>query len=193
MQVAEQIVAALPPFVTPIGLFVDSPADEILQTANRLGVRTVQLHGGETPELIAQLDGLRIIKAIRADRVSLTAILARWRQAQQALPPGRLAGILLETAGTAEPGGTGVENDWALLEKAQREGLLTGMPPLIVAGGLTPLNVGQVIRRLRPWAVDVSSGIEETRGVKSVAKMQAFATAVAGADVLWNPANPAGC
>jgi phosphoribosylanthranilate isomerase len=179
--IAEQIIAVIPPFVTPIGLFVNSPATEILRTARVLGLRAVQLHGDETPELVAQLDGLSVVKAIRADPLHLESALDRWRQANRGLPAGRLVGILLETSGTAEPGGTGVENDWSLLETAQNNGWLAGLPPLIVAGGLTPENVGDVIRRLRPYAVDVSSGIEKTRGVKSVDRMRAFSAAVARA------------
>jgi phosphoribosylanthranilate isomerase len=182
MAVAAQIIAAIPPFVTPIGLFVDSPAREIQEAATTLGLRTVQLHGGEMPELVAQLDGLAVIKAVRADPAQLESVLDQWRLANQTLPAGRLAGILVETAATAEPGGTGVENNWALLHAARQNGWFTDLPPLIVAGGLTPENVGAVIRQIRPWAVDVSSGIEQTRGIKAVEKMRAFAAAVAAAD-----------
>jgi phosphoribosylanthranilate isomerase len=182
LDVARKIIAALPPLVTPVGLFVDSSASEILNTVSTLGLRTVQLHGAETPELVAQLERLTILKAVRADRRTLASSLELWRQAHRELPPGRFAGILLETAATCDPGGTGVENDWAFLESAVRDNLFAGLPPVIVAGGLTPTNVGDVVRRLRPYAVDVSSGIEETRGIKSVAKMRAFTDAVADAD-----------
>ncbi len=176
VETAGQILDALPPFVTPVGLFVDSPAAEILDTTAALGIRTVQLHGNETPDMIAQLPGLRIIKAIHVDAVSLESSLRMWREAE--LPTGRLAGILLETACSESPGGTGIENDWSLIESAQQDGLCEELPPIIVAGGLTAANVGDVVRRLKPYAVDVSSGIEQSKGIKSIAKMLEFVRAV---------------
>jgi phosphoribosylanthranilate isomerase len=177
IEIAGQIVAALPPFVTPVALFVDSPIEEILDVARALKLRTVQLHGVESPELLEQLDGLSVIKAVRASRANLQATLDQWRRASRSLPPGRMAAILIETA-TAETGGTGIENDWAFLQTAMQNGWLADLPPIVLAGGLTPENVGNVVRTLRPYAVDVSSGIEQVRGIKSVAKMQAFTAAV---------------
>ncbi len=172
---AREIVAALPPFVTPVGLFVNAPASEVIDVAGRLGLRTVQLHGDESPEVVASLPGLRVIKAVRADRAGLSSALARWR----GVP---LAGLLLETAHGTEPGGTGIANDWTALRAARESGLFEGLPPLIAAGGLTVESVGEVVRQLRPFAVDVSTGIERVRGFKSPGKMDAFADAVREAD-----------
>ena len=91
--------------------------------------------------------------------------------------------MLLETAGTGAPGGSGVENNWMAIASAIGSGPMIGLPALIAAGGLTPENVGSVVRKLRPWAVDVSSGIEESIGKKSADKMRRFAAAVRGADL----------
>ena len=165
------IVAAVPPFVTPVGLFVDAPATEVIDVASRVGLGTVQLHGDEPPDVVAALPGLRVIKALKGHRASLPALLDRWR----GVP---VAALLLDTAEGSEPGGTGIANDWAGLLAIRQAGGFDGLPPLIVAGGLTVESVGGVVRQLRPFAVDVSSGIEQARGIKSIEKMTAFAKAV---------------
>lgn len=179
---ARHILAAVPPFVTPVGLFVDSPAEEILEIAKTLNLRHVQLHGHEAPQVVAQLNGLQVLKALHVDPLHLRERLSTWRTAIADLHLNNLAGLLLETANTAGLGGTGVENDWTTIVTMKESGAFDGLPPLIAAGGLTPGNVADVVRRLRPFAVDVSSGIEITRGVKSAQKMQAFTAAVREAD-----------
>jgi phosphoribosylanthranilate isomerase len=175
---AKQIIAALPPFVTPVGLFVDSPPDEMRDVTKHLNLRHVQLHGDEPPQVVEALPNLSIIKAIRVTKDGLDQTLAAWRAAIDELQLNHLAGLLMETAHTAAPGGTGIENDWATIAAAQKRGAFDGLPPLIAAGGLTPANVGEVVRQLRPWAVDVSSGVESSRGIKSMEKMTAFVAAV---------------
>ncbi len=171
IETAQQILRALPPLVTPVGLFVDAAPEEILEITAKLGLKTVQLHGHETPQHVQQLAGLRILKTIRVEKTGLASAVSAWKNCPN------LAALLLETA-TAAPGGTGVENDWAVIAAAN----LTDTPPIIAAGGLTPINVASVVRRLRPFAVDVSSGIESSRGIKSIEKMTAFAAAVRAAD-----------
>ncbi len=178
MDQAKEIMQALPPFVTPVGLFVDSGEDEIRETAGRLGLRHVQLHGHESPELVASLKDMRIIKVIKVDELRLIETLSAWRRAIEQLKLSNLAGLLLETAGTSAPGGTGVENNWSAIAAAQAAGAFAGLPPLIAAGGLNPDNVAPVVQRLHPWAVDVSSGVESSRGIKSEEKMAAFIKAV---------------
>lgn len=175
---ARQIVAAIPPFVTPVALFVDASIQHIREIAAELNLSHIQLHGSETPEFVAQLDGFCVIKAIRTDRAQLATELDRWRQAQ--LP--QLRGITLETANTQQAGGTGVANDWTFIESAHRDGLFDGLPCLILAGGLTPQTVGDVVRRIRPYAVDVSSGVEDLPGQKSKTRIEAFIRAVREAD-----------
>lgn len=182
--VAEKILSELPPFVTPVGLFVDAPTEEILEIADALRIRHIQLHGHETPERVAELRGFSVIKAIRVSADLLVAELARWREAMDALRLSNLHGIVLETAGAAQPGGTGLMNDFAAIEAARDAGAFEGLPPLIAAGGLTPENVAHVVRTLKPWAVDVSTGIESEKGKKSVEKMTAFAKAVRAGETI---------
>jgi phosphoribosylanthranilate isomerase len=173
---AKRIMEALPPFVTPVGLFVDASAEHILGVSAELGLRCVQLHGHESPEVVAALGGLFVIKAVRAEAGTLTQSLQQFRGL------ANLGGIVLETAGTREPGGTGIVNDWDLIRGRVEAGDFQRLPPMIVAGGLKPSNVGAVIRLLRPWAVDVSSGVEVKRGEKSEARVREFMEAVREAD-----------
>jgi len=176
---AKKMIDVLPPFVTPVGLFVDSPAEEVAQISRQLNLGHVQLHGRESPELVSQLKSLNIVKAVHVD-AKLRGTLANWRAAIADMQLTNIKGILLETGATGAAGGTGAVNDWEAIAAAQRSGAFDGLPPLIVAGGLTPENVGTVIEQLRPFAVDVSSGIESSRGVKSAEKMRAFVAAVGG-------------
>ena len=170
---ARQIVASLPPFVTPVAVFADSTAQQILDTAREIGLTTVQLNGQEDPALIGELKHLKVLKAIRVDRATIEQELMTWRSAELTA----LAGIIVEPAHTGEAGGTGVENDWAtVLDQIQNDRF--GRLPLIAAGGLTPTNVADVVRKLNPWAVDVSSGVEESKGIKSIEKMRDFIAAV---------------
>ena len=185
-EAAEKIMAALPAFVTPVGLFVDAPLDDIGQLCRRLRLANVQLHGHEAPETVARVieqTGAFVFKALRVDRGSLGAELDLWRDAIARLGLDRLRGLVLETAGGPAPGGTGRVNDWETARSFLDEGAFDGLPPIIAAGGLTPGNVAGVIRTLRPFAVDVSSGVEVARGQKSAAKMEAFLLAVREADL----------
>lgn len=179
---AREIVAALPPFVTAVGLFVDAPVDTVLATARRLGLRHVQLHGHEPPEMVKALEPLTVIKAIPVERERFTETLTNWRDAIASLALTNLAGLVLETAGAGQAGGTGVANDWDTVRWARAAGSLEGLPPIIAAGGLTPESVGDVVRAVRPYAVDVSTGVEAVRGVKSPERVEAFVAAVREAD-----------
>lgn len=181
-QQAEKILAELPPFVTPVGLFVNAVTDEILEIAESLRIRHLQLHGDEPPGAVAELRGFSVVKAIRVSPGALVTELTKWRDAIRELRLSNLHGIVLETAHASQPGGTGVVNDFGAIREAQQAGEFAGLPPLIAAGGLTPENVGSVIRSLRPWAVDVSSGVEFEKGKKSIEKLNAFADAVRSAD-----------
>ena len=162
------IVEQVAPFVTPVGVFVDSPAAQVKEVAAALGLGVVQLSGKETPDDVAALRPLRVIKAIRVVRGQLKAALQLWHGASNVI------GLLMEPGTTNEPGGTGVANDWDEVIDAQRAGAFDNLPPLIAAGGLRPENVADVVRRLRPFAVDVSSGVESQRGVKSEEKIATF-------------------
>jgi phosphoribosylanthranilate isomerase len=174
VETARQIIGALPAFVTAVGLFVDVDAAEILRVAGAVGLGYVQLHGDETPESVAALEGLRVFKAVAVRPASLLDDLARWREEIARQKLDNLAALILDSA----TGGSGLENDWAAIGEAIEGGAANGLPPLIAAGGLTPKNVGAVIRAIRPWAVDVSSGVESEVGIKSARAMGEFAAAV---------------
>jgi phosphoribosylanthranilate isomerase len=169
---ARQIIAAMTPFVTPIGLFVDSSPQAILDTTATLGIRTVQLNGEESPEDVAELAGLSVIRAIRVSRGELQQQLTMWRKNR---PPNLMA-VVMEPGGTGMPGGSGVANDWTEVKAAQDGGAFEGLP-LIAAGGLKPETVGQVVKEIQPYAVDVSSGVESELGVKSEEKIRDFIAA----------------
>jgi phosphoribosylanthranilate isomerase len=148
---AKAIVAALPPFVTVVGLFVNESAAVIQEVAKDVGLDLIQYSGDETPEHVAAV-GLPYIKTLRFEGVErLLNYAAQYREAR---------GILLDASVPGAWGGTGVTLDWQAIGQAR-------WPfPLVLAGGLTPANVGQAIRQTRPWAVDVSSGVESARGQK---------------------------
>jgi phosphoribosylanthranilate isomerase len=177
-----EIMRALPPFVTPVGIFVDAAAESVVENAWAIGLRHVQLNGHETPEQVRALAPLVVIKAIRVAREDFAQTLATWHAAIARLQITNLAGFVLETANTGQAGGTGVANDWEAVRDAQSAGVFDGLPPIIAAGGLRPENVGEVVRTIRPYAVDVSSGVEVSMGVKSAEKIATFAQAVRDAD-----------
>lgn len=170
---ARQIVAALPPFVTPVGLFVDCPTLEIRGLAESVGLHALQLHGSETPEEVAELAGYCVIKAIRVRDASFAD------RVQQFLSgPGRPAALLYDAYSPDAHGGTGRKFDWHLLDQAARSGAIgSDPPPMVLAGGLTPGNVKAAIRRLRPYAVDTSSGVEIEPGRKDPDKIVQFVIA----------------
>ena len=184
---AKEILSILPPFVSPVGLFVDADARSICGLAEQLHLRHVQLHGHEPPARVAELGGLYVIKAMRVGD-NLTDELKTWRRGMSELNLPNLRGIVLETAGTREPGGTGEANDWDAVQRHRAAGAFEGLPQLIAAGGLTPETVGDVVSSLRPWAVDVSSGVESSKGIKSAEKIQQFVRAVREADAAVNAA-----
>jgi phosphoribosylanthranilate isomerase len=177
---AVQIAAAVPAFVSVVGLFVDAGAKDILAIRSRVPLSAIQLHGKESPRVVAELKPIPVIKALHLDS-EIESTLQTWRKAIAELQLTNLAGILLETAGEA-PGGSGIANDWNALHRLQTSGALDGLPPLIAAGGLTPRNVGEVVGMIRPYAVDVSSGVEARLREKSPETIAAFIRAVRQAD-----------
>lgn len=183
-ETARAIVQSLGAFVTPVGVFVDAPPTFIHETVCATGLQVVQMHGHERADdlaIAAQL-GVKVIKAVKVDQ-TLAAQLDYWRKAYPQLRRS-LTGIVLETGNTKEAGGTGVANDFARIRQHMDSGDFEGLPRLIVAGGLAPDNVEDVVRQLRPWAVDVSSGTEESVGRKSENKLRRFFDAVGRGDCL---------
>ncbi|MET1079134.1 MAG: phosphoribosylanthranilate isomerase [Pseudomonas sp.] len=162
---ARAIVAALPPFVTTVGLFVDASRCELGEILDAVPLDLLQFHGDETPADCAG-HGRRYLKALRV--APGDDIAARCRAYPEA------AGILLDTYVPGVPGGTGEAFDWSLVP--------ADLPvPLILAGGLTPANVAQAIRQVRPYGVDVSGGVEAGKGIKDADKIRAFLREVRGA------------
>jgi phosphoribosylanthranilate isomerase len=168
---AANVIRVLPPFVTPVGLFVNAPTETVRSVTADLGLSVVQLHGQESPSQLAELEPLRVIKAIGiGDGRDLEQV--RGFVGDQA--PQNLAALLLDTLTKQGFGGTGRTFDWSIVSGLP-DAIAGGRPPyLILAGGLTPENVGEAIRSVRPYAVDVSSGVEQAPGKKDPAKMKRF-------------------
>jgi len=164
---AASIVGALPPFVTPVGLFVDAHADEVRAIVARSHVRLLQFHGLETPAFCNQF-ATPYMKAVRIRPGVDLLQYARQFEGAKAL--------LLDAYQEGLHGGTGAVFDWDLIPPA--------LPlPIVLSGGLTPANVIEAIRRVKPCAVDVSSGVESARGIKDARKIEAFMNGVRNADV----------
>lgn len=157
---AAEIIAKLPSAMAKVGVFVDAPAESVLTTAETCGLTDLQFHGGESPEYCAAFDArFRRIKAFQIrDERSLDALRAyagyRW---------------LLDTWSPLRAGGSGETFNWDLAIKAQALGF-----PFFLAGGLTPENVRGAIEKVKPYGVDVSSGVEAKPGKKDPEKVRAF-------------------
>lgn len=162
---AQQIIEALPPFVTTVGLFVDMPRPELQQILAQVPLDLLQFHGDESVEQCEGY-GRPYIKALRVKAGDDIA-------AQMAQYPSA-SGVLLDTFVEGVPGGTGLAFDWSLVPAELPK-------PVILAGGLTPYNVATAIDRVRPYAVDISGGVESAKGIKDADKVRAFIRAARGA------------
>jgi phosphoribosylanthranilate isomerase len=164
---AAEIIAALPPTVEAVGLFVDRPPGEVASIAERLGLRIVQLHGREPVEDLVALRPLRVIRAFRLDSPAAIERMALELRRADALgaPP---EAVLVDAYVPGVAGGTGQAIAADLL------GLLPPLPRLILAGGLSPENVAARVARVRPWMVDVASGVESSPGRKDPDRVAAF-------------------
>jgi len=162
---ARAILAALPPYVTPVALFVDEPAEVVRDTCGQLGIRTVQLHGDEPPDVARALGGFCVVKAFRIRTEADLAPLEGYPA----------AAWLLDSKVEGRRGGTGVTFDWTLAARAAKRGRV------ILAGGLTPDNVAEAVRIAKPYGVDTSSGVESEPGRKDRARLEAFVAAARGA------------
>lgn len=157
------VLAELPPFVTRVGLFVNAEPAAVREAMAVLALDLLQFHGDETPEYCAGF-GRLWLKALRVKPgLDLAAELQRYREAQ---------GILLDAWHPDQYGGTGQTFDWSCLGPVQQH------LRIVLAGGLNPGNVAQAIRTVRPWAVDVSSGVESAPGLKSAALIEQFISEV---------------
>jgi len=167
---ARRIAAVLPAFVTPVGLFLDAPDDEVRAAIGDWPELVPQFHGNESAA-DCERHGRRYLKAIGVGEAGMLP-------EEGALAPFTGAGgFLFDSHAPGEQGGTGRTFDWSAL--AARP---PGTRPLILAGGLHPDNVAEAVRRVAPWAVDVSSGVESAKGIKDHGAMRAFVAAVRAAD-----------
>jgi phosphoribosylanthranilate isomerase len=163
---AEAICAALPPFVAVVGLFVDADADQIARVLAQVPLTLLQFHGNETAAECARF-ARPFIKAVRMrEHTDLGAELKQYVQAQA---------LLLDTYKAGTPGGTGETFDWQRVP-SQYAGRI------VLAGGLNPDNVGAAVAQVRPYAVDVSGGVEAVPGIKDIERMRKFIAAVQLAD-----------
>lgn len=156
---AAEIIRRLPPFVTRVGVFVDALESTVRETIALCGLDTLQFHGDEPPEFCRRFAPLKVYKAFRV----------RGRESLNALTAYETDAWLLDSFSPEKRGGSGVSFEWDLAVEAAKLGR-----PVILAGGLTPANVADAVRRVRPFAVDVSSGVESAPGIKDTAKMREF-------------------
>src|SRR5919197_1761530 len=159
--VACQLVSRLPPTIEPVGVFVDAEPEEVARTVERVGLHAVQLHGDEDPEAYRDV-GAKVIQVVRV-RPGVPLPVAAAGAAER---------VLLDTWVEAQ-GGAGVSFDWDIVPEAERR----LARPILLAGGLTPENVSEAIRRARPWGVDVASGGETPPAGKDHQKLLAFVEA----------------
>jgi phosphoribosylanthranilate isomerase len=161
---AAEIIGQLPPFVSPIGVFVNWEAAAVIALAGALRLAAVQLHGDESPKLAAVIaKKVSVIKAFRMGQESALPAFSKYKQA---------SAFLLDAAAAGKFGGTGQQTDWSRAAAAAKS------HRIILAGGLTPENIAEAIRVVRPYAVDVASGVESRLGKKDPAKLRAFLTEV---------------
>jgi len=176
LEEAAGVVAALPASVEPVGLFVD-PDDQpgaVDAAVERLGLKTLQLHG-RADQTTDRLADRKIVRVVAFDPAEPRAVLRRadrWAAAHD-----NVVGVIVDTPDPSGiGGGTGEVFDWSRLGGALAE--VAPVVPIILAGGLTPENVAEAVRVIRPSGVDVSSGVELSRGVKDPGKIAAFCRAV---------------
>jgi phosphoribosylanthranilate isomerase len=163
---AVEIRDALAPFVQTVALFVNPDAAQVAQVLQRVRPALLQFHGEETPQFCSQF-GTPFVKACRV-RPGVDAL--------EYLRPFSRAAAWLFDSHVPEFGGVGEAFDWSLAPATQER-------PVILSGGLSRDNVAEAVRRVRPWGVDVSSGVESAKGIKDAAKIAAFIAEVRNADV----------
>lgn len=171
---ARAIVAAMPPFVTTVALFMDDDASLVREVIEQVRPTLLQFHGKETDAWCAQFSQPFLKAIAMADGAAGLAQLGSFPHAE---------GLLLDGHGLGEAGGSGKTFDWSLMPNDLAA-------PLILAGGLHPDNVADAVKLARPWAVDVASGIESSPGIKDPARLAAFIRAVRAADIPSSGSDP---
>ena len=165
VETAAELVRALPPFVQSVGLFVNAEPAAIEAVLKSVPLDLLQFHGDETPAQCVRY-GRPFLKAVRVKAgTDLLKCAADFEAAR---------GLLLDAYVPGVPGGTGERFDWSLIP--------SGLPlPLVLSGGLTPENVAEAVCRVKPWAVDVSSGVEASKGIKDARRVASFIANARGA------------
>ncbi|MGO9571284.1 MAG: phosphoribosylanthranilate isomerase [Desulfomonilaceae bacterium] len=164
---AAVIINTLPPFTMAVGVFVNIPAIEVETIADQCGLHAVQLHGEESPEECASYKR-PVIKAIRFDPAKGNLGLSRYA----------VSSILVDAGVAGAWGGTGVPVDWELLNQFLETESETIRRRLVLAGGLSPHNVREAVNLVKPFAVDVSTGVEVEPGIKDHQKIKEFINAI---------------
>ena len=165
LKTAAEISKQLPPFIMRVGVFVDAPEDFVLRAIGECSLILLQFHGDEPPEFCTQF-GLMSMKAFRI----------RDAESLKKIPDYLTDAYLLDAFSSTTLGGTGEKFNWDLAVAAQKFG-----KPIFLAGGLTPENVAEAVKKVRPFGVDVSSGVESAPGKKDHAKVKAFIQAAKAA------------
>jgi phosphoribosylanthranilate isomerase len=171
--VAIEIVKAIPPFVTTVGVFVDTDANTINDIVKAVGLQVVQLHGNEPPEFCKNING-KIIKTFRIKGMRVVNIGRGEQGVNKEMERYNVSAYLLDTFKENIEGGTGITFNWGVARDAAKAG------KIVLAGGLTPENIKQAINIVMPYAVDVSSGVEESPGKKDLKKVMEFIEAAKG-------------
>jgi phosphoribosylanthranilate isomerase len=164
---AASIIKSLPPFVQTVGVFVNRSREEIVRTAISTGINVIQLHGDERPEDCEGYN-LPVIKAVRLEHNGSLSEVKLFRT----------QGVLVEANVDGQWGGTGVPLDWETLSNRLREDGSSLGDGLVLAGGLNPSNVANAVKIVRPYAVDVSTGVEDMPGIKNHRKIRDFISEV---------------
>jgi len=158
---AKEIILQLPPFIETVGVFVNETSDKINRIAEQCKLNSIQLHGEESPALCRRVKR-KVIKAFRVKNADSLKSIASYK----------VSGFLLDSYNDGSKGGTGQVFDWNLALRVKKQG------PVILAGGLNPYNVFTAIHRVKPYGVDVCSGVENSPGIKDHEKVRAFIKSV---------------
>jgi phosphoribosylanthranilate isomerase len=172
LEQAQHVAAIIPPKVLKVGVFVNAPAEAICGAYDALGLDLIQLHGDEPPEFLAELGDRPVMRAFRVGPEGLQGVAAYLARCRELGTPPAL--VLVDAFVADQRGGTGKTADW---DKLVAERHLLGDTPLVLAGGLTPDNVAEAIRRVHPAAVDTASGVESSLGKKDLAAVRRFVEA----------------
>lgn len=162
---AEQIIKKLPPYVSTVGVFVDEKPEDIMRIAFTCHLTAIQLHGKENSKNLLSYAPVKTIKAFQISGKDSLKAISSFPHADA---------FLLDTFVEGKAGGTGKTFNWAFARAAAKK----YDTPVILAGGLTPRNVGDAVKKVKPYAVDVSSGVEKSPGVKDPKKIKMFVSAV---------------